>query len=37
VTITKKSKDGDRIMMAEFSALVKNEDMAKVAEFFKAK
>ena len=37
VTITKKSKDGDRIMMAEFSALVKNEDMAKVAEFFKVK
>lgn len=37
VTITKKSKDGDRIMMAEFSALVKNEDMAKVAEFFKSK
>lgn len=35
VTITKKSKDGDRIMMAEFSALVKNEDMKKVAEFFK--
>ncbi len=37
VTITKKSKDGDKITMAEFSALVKNEDMAKVAEFFKAK
>lgn len=35
VTITKKSKDGDKIMMAEFSALVKNEDMKKVAEFFK--
>lgn len=34
VTITKKSKDGDKIMMAEFSALVKNEDMKKVAEFF---
>lgn len=35
VTITKKSKDGDKITMAEFSALVKNEDMKKVAEFFK--
>lgn len=35
VTVTKKSEDGDKIMMAEFSALVKNEDMKKVAEFFK--
>jgi len=35
VTITKKSKEGDKIMLAEFSALVKNEDMKKVAEFFK--
>jgi SnoaL-like domain len=34
VTITRKSKEGDKIIMAEFSALVKNEDMKKVAEFF---
>ena len=37
VTITKKSKEGDKIAMAEFSALIKNEDMKKVGEFFKSK
>ncbi|MBK9639205.1 MAG: nuclear transport factor 2 family protein [Bacteroidetes bacterium] len=37
VTITKKSKAGDKIAMAEFSALIKNEDMKKVGEFFKSK
>lgn len=37
VTITKKSKGGDKITMAEFSALIKNEDMKKVGEFFKKK